>query len=208
MTTQKTFLAALGLAALLSSSLALADHDHKGHKHGGPRQDVVALEQSKISAAQAIAIAEKDTKATADNLDLELHRGSAVYEIDLHDDKQEYEIRVDAITGEITKRQSEYEDDLPRRGTITITQAIETAERETGAKVVEADLDGKRGGLVYEIELIGSDGNRYDVDISADDGKVLRKNEKKRPPHMGMKDGNNQPPPPPAEAPANTPAAQ
>lgn len=208
MTTQKTFLATLGLAALLSSSLALADHDHKGHKHGGPRQDVVALEQSKISAAQAIAIAEKDTKATADNLDLELHRGSAVYEIDLHDDKQEYEIRVDAITGEITKRQSEYEDDLPRRGTITITQAIETAERETGAKVVEADLDGKRGGLVYEIELIGSDGNRYDVDISADDGKVLRKNEKKRPPHMGMKDGNNPPPPPPAEAPANTPAAQ
>ena len=202
MTTQKTFLAALGLAALLSSSLALADHDHKGHKHGGPRQDVVALEQSKISAAQAIAIAEKDTNATADNLDLELHRGSAVYEIDLHDDKQEYEIRVDAITGEITKRQSEYEDDLPRRGTITITQAIETAERETGAKVVEADLDGKRGGLVYEIELIGSDGNRYDVDISADDGKVLRKNEKKRPPHMGMKDGNNPPPPPPAEAPA------
>ena len=202
MTTQKTFLAALGLAALLSSSLALADHDHKCHKHGGPRQDVVALEQSKISAAQAIAIAEKDTKATADNLDLELHRGSAVYEIDLHDDKQEYEIRVDAITGEITKRQSEYEDDLPRRGTITITQAIETAERETGAKVVEADLDGKRGGLVYEIELIGSDGNRYDVDISADDGKVLRKNEKKRPPHMGMKDGNNPPPPPPAEAPA------
>ena len=202
MTTQKTFLATLGLAALLSSSLAFADHDHKGHKHGGPRQDVVALEQSKISAVQAIAIAEKDTNATADNLDLELHRGSAVYEIDLHDDKQEYEIRVDAITGEITKRQSEYEDDLPRRGTITITQAIETAERETGAKVVEADLDGKRSGLVYEIELIGSDGNRYDVDISADDGKVLRKNEKKRPPHMGMKDGNNPPPPPPAEAPA------
>lgn len=211
MTTQKTFLATLGLAALLSSSLALADHDHKGHeghKHGGPRQDVVALEQSKISAAQAIAIAEKDTKATADNLDLELHRGSAVYEIDLHDDKQEYEIRVDAITGEITKRQSEYEDDLPRRGTITITQAIETAERETGAKVVEADLDGKRSGLVYEIELIGSDGSRHFADISADDGKILRSGEKKRPPHMGMKDGNNPPPPPPAEAPANTPAAQ
>ena len=207
MTTQKTLLAALGLAALFGSNLALADHDH-GPKHGGPRQDVVALEQSKISAAQAIAIAEKDTKATADNLDLELHRGSAVYEIDLHDDKQEYEIRVDAITGEITKRQSEYEDDLPRRGTITITQAIETAERETGAKVVEADLDGKRSGLVYEIELIGSDGSRHFADISADDGKILRSGEKKRPPHMGMKDGNNPPPPPPAEAPANAPAAQ
>ena len=194
-------LIALGLTALIGSTPALAGHDHD-HGHKGPRKDVVALEQSKISAAQAIAIAEKDTGATADNLELELKRGNAVYEIDLHDDKQEYEIRVDAITGEITKRQSEYEDDLPRRGTITITQAIETAERETDAKVVEADLDGKRSGLVYEIELIGSDGNRYDEDISADDGKVLRKNEKKRPPHMGMKDGNNPPPPPPAEAPA------
>ena len=68
MTKQKTILA-LGLAALLGSGLALADHDHKGHKghkHGGPRQDVVALEQSKISAAQAIAIAEKETNATAE----------------------------------------------------------------------------------------------------------------------------------------------
>ena len=202
----KTLLA-LGLTALIGSTPALAGHDHD-HGHKGPRKDVVALEQSKISAAQAIAIAEKDTGATADNLELELKRGNAVYEIDLHDDKQEYEIRVDAITGEITKRQSEYEDDLPRRGTITITQAIETAERETGAKVVEADLDGKRSGLVYEIELIGSDGSRHFADISADDGKILRSGEKKRPPHMGMKDGNNPPPPPPAEAPANTPAAQ
>ena len=127
MTTQKTLLAALGLAALFGSNLALADHDH-GPKHGGPRKEIIALEQSKISAAQAIAIAEKDTKATADNLDLELHRGSAVYEIDLHDDKQEYEIRVDAVSGEITARKSEYEDKLPRRGTLTLTQAIETAE--------------------------------------------------------------------------------
>jgi len=49
---------------------------------------------------------------------------------------------------------------------------------------------------------------RHFADISADDGKILRSGEKKRPPHMGMKDGNNPPPPPPAEAPANTPAAQ
>lgn len=202
-------LIALGLAALIGSTPALAGHGHDhDYGHKGPRKDVVALEQSKISAAQAIAIAEKDTGATADNLELELKRGNAVYEIDLHDDKQEYEIRVDAVSGEITARQSEYEDKLPRRGSITLTQAIETAEKETGAKTVEADLDGKRSGLVYEIELIGND-TRYDVDISADDGKVLRKDEKKRPPRMvGMKDGNN-PPPPPADAPAAAaPAAQ
>ena len=195
----KTLLA-LGLTALIGNTPTLAGHGHD-HDHKGPRKDIIALEQSKISAAQAIAIAEKDTGATADNLELELKRGNAVYEIDLHDDKQEYEIRVDAISGEITARQSEYEDKLPRRGTITLAQAIETAEKETGAKTVEADLEGKRGGLMYEIELLGND-TRYDVDISADDGKVLRKDEKKRPPRMGgMKDGQT-PPPPPADAPA------
>ena len=207
MTTQKTLLAALGLAALFGSNLALADHDH-GPKHGGPRKEIIALEQSKISAAQAIAIAEIETNATADSLDLEMKRGAAVYDIELFDSAQEYEIRVDAVSGEIVGRKSEQKANLPAKSAISLTQAIETAERETDAKVVEADLDGKRSGLVYEIELIGSDGNRYDVDISADDGKVLRKNEKKRPPHMGMKDGNNPPPPPPAEAPANAPAAQ
>jgi len=192
----KTLLA-LGLTALIGSTPALAGHDHD-HGHKGPRKDVVALEQSKISAAQAIAIAEKDTGATADNLELELKRGNAVYEIDLHDDKQEYEIRVDAISGEITARKSEYEDKLPRRGTITLAQAIESAEKETGAKTVEADLEGKRGGLMYEIGLIGND-TRYDVDISADDGKVLRS--EARPGKHG-KHGKR----PPADAPAAQPA--
>ena len=61
---------------------------------------------------------------------------------------------------------------------------------------------GRRQGLVYEIKLLAADGGRYFAEISADDGKVLRKDEKKRPPRMvGMKDGNN-PPPPPADAPA------
>ena len=170
MTKQKTILA-LGLAALLGSGLALADHDHKGHKHGGPRQDVVALEQSKISAAQAIAIAEKETNATADSLDLEMKRGAAVYDIELFDSAQEYEIRVDAVSGEIVGRKSEQKANLPAKSAISLTQAVETAEGQGKGKVVEADLDGRRdGSVVYEIEVINSDGSRYDTDGSAADG--------------------------------------
>jgi hypothetical protein len=174
MTKQKTILA-LGLAALLGSGLALADHDHKGHKHGGPRQDVVALEQSKISAAQAIAIAEKETNATADSLDLEMKRGAAVYDIELFDSAQEYEIRVDAVSGEIVGRKSEQKANLPAKSAISLTQAVETAEGQGKGKVVEADLDGRRdGSVVYEVKVINSDGSRYDIDVSAADGIVLR----------------------------------
>lgn len=177
MTKQKTILA-LGLAALLGSGLALADHDHKGHKghkHGGPRQDVVALEQSKISAAQAIAIAEKETNATADSLDLEMKRGAAVYDIELFDSAQEYEIRVDAVSGEIVGRKSEQKANLPAKSAISLTQAVETAEGQGKGKVIEADLDGRRdGSVVYEVKVINSDGSRYDIDVSAADGTVLR----------------------------------
>lgn len=172
MTTQKTLLAALGLAALFGSNLALADH---GPKHGGPRKEIIALEQSKISAAQAIAIAEKDTKATADSLDLEMKRNAAVYDIELFDSAQEYEIRVDAVSGEILARKSEQKANLPAKSAISLTQAVETAEGQGKGKVVEADLDGRRdGSVVYEIKVINSDGSRYDIDISAADGKVLR----------------------------------
>ena len=208
----KTLLA-LGLTALIGSTPALAGHDHD-HGHKGPRKYVVALEQSKISAAQAIAIAEKDTGATADNLELELKRGNAVYEIDLHDDKQEHEFRIDATNGEIIKRESEYEKNMPRYATVTLIQAIETAEKEVGAKVIDAELEGRRQGLVYEVKLLAADGGRYFAEISADDGKILRGSKPIVTPNaadaaevLQQEEQAAPPPPPPPPAPAGQDAA-
>ena len=64
-------------------------------------------------------------------------------------------------------------------------------------KVVEAELEGRRdGSVVYETKVIGSDGSRYDIDVSASDGKVLRS--EARPGKHGKR--------PPAGAPAAQPA--
>ena len=177
---KKTILAPLGLAMLLASSVAAAkdDNDHGRHRgpgpHGPHRELFQALQQSKISAAQAVAIAEKESGARADNIELEMKRGRPVYDIDLRDDKQEHEFRIDATNGEIIKRESEYEKNMPRYATVTLIQAIETAEKEVGAKVIDAELEGRRQGLVYEIKLLAADGGRYFAEISADDGKILR----------------------------------
>ena len=92
-------LTSFGLAALCGSSLAFA-RPRYGHK------GLAALEQSKISAAQAIATAEKDTGAIADSIDLKLKRDAVIYEIELFDSAQEYEIRIDATSGEILSRKS------------------------------------------------------------------------------------------------------
>ena len=137
-------LTAFGLAALCGSSLAFAGHGH-GHK------GLAALEQSKISAAQAIATAEKDTGATADSIDLKLKRDAVIYEIELFDSAQEYEIRIDATSGEIFSRKSGQKANPPAKSAVSLSQAIETAEGQGKGKVVEADLEGRRdGSVVYE----------------------------------------------------------
>ena len=193
MTHKKTLLTALGLAALCGSSLAFAGHGH-GHK------GLAALEQSKISAAQAIATAEKDTGATADSIDLKLKRDAVIYEIELFNSAQEYEIRIDATSGEILSRKSGQKANPPAKSAVSLTQAIETAEGQGKGKVVEAELEGRRdGSVVYETKVIGSDGSRYDIDVSASDGKVLRS--EARPGKHG-KHGKR----PPADAPAAQPA--
>lgn len=190
----KTLITTFGLSALLASGGVLAhQHERHGGKHGhqGYSETDTALAQSAIAAQDAVARAEKDSGAHAHNLDLDMYRGRAVYEIELFDDKQEYEIRVDAVSGEIISRKSEYDDELPRIAAISLQQAIATAERELGGKVVDAEREGRSSGLVYEIKLVKEDGSRIHADISAEDGKVLRHMEKM--PHHGGR-GQDMPP--------------
>ncbi|MDO5090864.1 MAG: PepSY domain-containing protein [Cardiobacteriaceae bacterium] len=164
MTIRKTLI----LSALLASGLAAAhDHGGKHHKRGDLQ---AALAQVKISALDAIASAEKDTGARAKNIDLELRRGKAVYDIDLFDDKQEYEIRIDAESGSIVSRKTEIDDDLPKSVAISLAQAVETAERDIGGKVVDAELE---KGIVYEVKLVKDDGTRHFAHISAESGNIV-----------------------------------
>lgn len=199
MNPRKTLIGSLALAILMSSGAALAHkHDHDGHKHKHGRHDSqTALAQSKISAADAVARAEKDSGARAYNLDLDMHRGQAVYEIDLTGDKQEHEIRINAETGDIIARKSEHDDDQPRTANISLQEAITNAERELGGKVVDAELEGHGPGHHYDIKLIKEDGSRIHAEISGEDGKILQKMEK-APRHGGK--GQNPPPAPPSKS--------
>ena len=165
MNIRHTAFATLGLSALLAAGLALADPL--------PPTDG-------IGAVSALAAAEKETGARATHLDLDDYRGRVVYEIELHDDKQEYEIRVDAQSGDILSRKSEYDSDMPRPVQITLKQAVETAERETSGKAVDAEPEGRHNALVYEIKLVKPDGSRHHVDIDSTDGKILASGERHR----------------------------
>ena len=74
--------------------------------------------------------------------------------------------------------------DLVKDAKITIDQAIKTASEKVPGTVVEAELEKKHGKTVWEVEVLGTDGNVTEVHIDAATGAVIdteaKKDEKKK----------------------------
>ena len=74
--------------------------------------------------------------------------------------------------------------DLVKDATVTIDQAIKTASEKVPGTVVEAELEKKHGKTVWEVEILGADGNVTEVHIDAGTGAVIdtevKKDEKKK----------------------------
>lgn len=56
---------------------------------------------------------------------------------------------------------------------ITLTQAIGAAEAHSNGKATKAELEGERGTVVYDVEVVTADHKVFDVKVDAADGKVL-----------------------------------
>jgi len=74
--------------------------------------------------------------------------------------------------------------ELVKDATVTIDQAIKTASEKVPGTVVEAELEKKHGKTVWEVEVLGADGNVTEVHIDAATGAVIdteaKKDEKKK----------------------------
>lgn len=74
--------------------------------------------------------------------------------------------------------------ELMKDATVTIDQAIKTASEKVPGTVVEAELEKKHGKTVWEVEVLGADGNVTEVHIDAATGAVIdteaKKDEKKK----------------------------
>ena len=56
---------------------------------------------------------------------------------------------------------------------ITLTQAVSAAEAQSGGRATKAELEGERGTVVYEVEVVTADNKVFDIKVDAADGKVL-----------------------------------
>ena len=77
--------------------------------------------------------------------------------------------------------------DLLKDAKVTIDQAIKTALEKVPGTAVEAELEKKHDKTVWEVEVVGADGNVTEVHIDASTGTVIdteakkdKKNEEKK----------------------------
>jgi uncharacterized membrane protein YkoI len=56
---------------------------------------------------------------------------------------------------------------------ISLSQAIGSAEAQAGGKATKAELEGERGVVVFNVEVVTADNKVFDVKVDAADGKVL-----------------------------------
>jgi uncharacterized membrane protein YkoI len=56
---------------------------------------------------------------------------------------------------------------------VSLAQAVSAAEAQAGGKATKAELDGERGQIVFNVEVVTPDNKLFDVRVDAQDGKVL-----------------------------------
>ena len=56
---------------------------------------------------------------------------------------------------------------------VSLVQAIGTAETQASGKATRAELDGERGAVVYDVEVVTAGNKVVDVKVDAASGKVL-----------------------------------
>lgn len=120
---------------------------------------------------------------TVTEVELERKLSGSVYEVEIKKDGYEYDLDLDAVTGEVLKEDKSKDDDeagLDDNSTksdssdvaITHEAAIEIALKEAAGTVTEIELERDNGRTYYEIEL--EEGNKeVDIEVDANSGAVL-----------------------------------
>jgi len=151
--------------------IALAAPTYAGSKN---QERAMGLELDIVAAA---AIATDATDARILEAEFESKRDKLIWEIEMIDsENQEIEVKVDISTGEIISQENDgkYKKlsmaDMDE--TLSMAEAVSIVKAVANGEVVEAELEGKDGELIWELKLIGNDKGKYRVD--ANSGALLQ----------------------------------
>ena len=143
----------------------------------------------KLSEDEAVAIAAESVDANAKVIYVELEdeNGTIVYSVEMAQNGKKFEVNVDANSGKIIKsgEDVEYEGadeednedgDEPVTASVKLTQseavAIAAASVDSGAKVLDVELEDENGVIVYGVEMT-LNGKELDIKVDANSGQIV-----------------------------------
>ncbi len=154
--------------------------------------EVRAAQAAKISLKQAITIASKSASGILISADFDEDDSDGkggVYELEFSTDSVNYEIKVDANTGKIVKKETDRLDgddinayQVQKKAKTDIMKAINIAEKQTGGKILEIEFENDRDyanhTAYYKADLLK--GNKIvSINVDANSGKTFANKFKK-----------------------------
>lgn len=147
-------------------------------KEDGVKSGAVVEKEDFLSVKEAKKIALSEQEGHVESIDLEKEHGRLYFEVDIEQGNKDYEIYIDASTGEVLK--VDFDDDSMNKDRteysfadfITIEKAKEIAVGEVGGEVIEIELDEDDGRYEYDLEL-RIDRGEADITIDAVTGEIL-----------------------------------
>ncbi|WP_333613093.1 PepSY domain-containing protein [Psychrobacter sp.] len=156
--------------------------------------EIRAAQAAKISLKQAITIASKSASGILISADFDEDDSDAVgkggvYELEFSTDSVNYEIKVDANTGKIVKKETDRLDgddindyQVQKKAKTDIMKAINIAEKQTGGKILEIEFENDRDyanhTAYYKADLLK--GNKIvSINVDANSGKTFANKFKK-----------------------------
>lgn len=136
-----------------------------------------AKEMLSIDKVKEIALSEFDGRI--DDIELERDNGYVYYEVEIQNGADEYNLDIDAYSGEVLFREYDRDDDDYAKANYTLDKLISAEEakaiavKEVGGKVIELELDEDDGRYKYEIELVTNE-YEFDVEVDALTGDILK----------------------------------
>lgn len=169
------FMALTACGASVASTAASAQQDGMAGQpsYASAAPQVQAPVKVAVSAAQAIATAQKQAGGQATELHLKGKYGTPVYEVEVRNGQREHTVYVDAASGKVLGNKVETEWKPLRQTAVSLERAISIAQGKINGRILEAERDTNRGQVVYKVEILSTDNVPYKVIVDADNGSVL-----------------------------------
>ena len=149
-----------------------------------PQPSAGSVKRSHATLAEAVRLAEQRTKGRAQNVELDRDNGIYFYKVKTVAEDGSAKVYVDFRTGNVDRidsreffdrvgdmydRDDRRENDALLRDLkatqVTLSEAIDAAEKNTGARAIKAKLKDRYGSLYFQVTLIeGQSKRRVEVD--------------------------------------------